>query len=232
MLTVRKALTSTVGRKFIMGASGLLLVGFLFVHIATNLLLYAKTGESFNAAVARLWSLGSLVYLLELGLAALFASHIVVAITLKRGHREARPDSYRMSVSKGTVHNNPASRNMAVTGIILLVFLILHILQFRFGPGISEGYSVVINGKTERDLYRVVTEAFKNPIYVALYVAVMLFLGSHLRHGFWSAFQSLGVLAPRISKVIYALGFCLAFVLAAAFLFIPIWIYFDLGAGL
>jgi succinate dehydrogenase / fumarate reductase cytochrome b subunit len=99
---------------------------------------------------------------------------------------------------------------------------------FRFGPGIEEGYAVSdpTHGPM-RDLHRVVVETFQSPYWVAGYVLAMLLLGSHLRHGFWSAFQSLGLAYPKYSKAIYGFGVFLATLLAVGFLFIPVYMHFS-----
>ena len=78
-----------------------------------------------------------------------------------------------------------------------------------------------------RDLHTLVWEVFQNPIYVAWYVGALIFLGFHLRHGFWSAFQSLGVHHPRFTPVIYSVGILVAIIISVGFLGIPLWIYFT-----
>ena len=116
---------------------------------------------------------------------------------------------------------------MIITGVILLVFIILHIAQFKFGPGVAEGYVATVDGKEVRDLHRLVVETFRQPIWAVGYMGVMVLLGLHLRHGFWSAFQSLGLLSPRLSGVISLVGVVLAALLAVGFLGIPLWILVD-----
>jgi succinate dehydrogenase / fumarate reductase cytochrome b subunit len=116
---------------------------------------------------------------------------------------------------------------MIITGVILLVFIILHIAQFKFGPGVAEGYVATVDGKEVRDLHRLVVETFRQPIWAVGYMGVMVLLGLHLRHGFWSAFQSLGMINPRLSGVISLIGVALALLLAVGFLGIPLWILVD-----
>ena len=108
---------------------------------------------------------------------------------------------------------------MAITGSILLVFLVLHVAQFKFGTFDTKEYPpVTIDGKEMQDLYSRVADAFSNPLIVVLYVAVMAMLGLHLRHGFWSAFQSLGAMNPRMTPLIYGIGVIGAIVLAVGFM--------------
>lgn len=229
MPTLRQMLSSSVGRKYLMAVSGLSLVLFTILHLLGNLALYLPTGTVLNAYADNLMSYGALTTAAEVGLLAVFALHIVMAIVIKRCHAAARPNRYRIQKSKGILQSNVASRSMIISGIVLLVFLIVHVIQFRFGPSIADGYIFDLEGRQVRDLYRLVVEVFQSPVTVSFYVGAMVVLGLHLRHGFWSAFQSLGMVAPRYSRLFYATGLVLGVVLAVGFLFIPIWIYFGLG---
>ena len=120
---------------------------------------------------------------------------------------------------------NISSKTMIWTGLILAVFTVIHLINFKYGPGIEEGYTFVLDGETARDLYRLVAESFAREVYVVPYVLCMILLGYHIRHGFWSAFQSLGVNHPRYTPVIYGIGVLAAIVLGVGFLAIPIWFY-------
>ena len=215
-------------QKYLMAVSGLGMVGFVITHLLGNLLLYRSEGTAFNNYAHSLEGLGGLLYLAEYGLLGIAILHVIVAVTLTLKKRRARSTGYAMVRSKGgESKSNLSSRYMAITGTVLLIFIVLHVIHFKFGPGIAEGYTVDIKGDTARDLHRYVVEEFQKPVYVALYMSVMVFLGFHIRHGFWSAFQSLGTNAPRYSKAIYAVGIALAFLLSIGFLGIPLWIYFG-----
>jgi len=110
---------------------------------------------------------------------------------------------------------------MIYTGILLFTFLVVHLKTFKFGPH----YTSTVEGVEIRDLHTLVWEVFQNPAYVIGYVVVLIFMGFHLRHGFWSAFQSLGISHPKYSPFIHALGIFTAVALAVGFLGIPIFIY-------
>ena len=217
-----------------MGASGLALVGFLVMHLLGNLLLYLPTGSAFNEYAQKLHSFGPLMYVAEVGLLVLFLMHAVLAIKLKIENKAARGSSYDSLKTKGGPSRwSLASTNMAVSGIVILIFLVVHIRQLRFGPSIESGYVATVKGEQSRDLYRLVFETFKNPSYMWFYVVVMLLLGAHLLHGFWSAFQSLGVMRPRFSKAINVLAILIALMFAIGFLGIPLYIHYVLpGAPL
>ena len=120
---------------------------------------------------------------------------------------------------------------MIYTGIVLLVFVVVHIKTFKYGPG-SQGekeYTSVVNGVEMRDLHKLVMETFQDPVYVGFYAIAMVLLGLHLSHAIWSAFQSIGFYHPRYTPVLYTGGRVLAFLIAAGFFIVPVWIYFMGG---
>ena len=210
-----------------MALTGLCLFGFVCVHLAGNLLLFVGA-DTFNKYSNHLTSLGPILYLVETVLAALFLIHMYTAVTVTWGNWRARTSRYSKSVSRGDPSlMTLSSKTMIWTGLLLLVFTIVHLVTFKYGPGISEGYVTTIDGEQMRDLYRLVVESFSNPLYSLYYVVSMVFLGFHLRHGFWSAIQSLGGFHPRLTPVMYGLGLVAAVVLGVGFLVIPIWFYFG-----
>jgi len=216
---------STVGKKILMALTGLSLVGFVCVHLAGNLLLYAGPG-AFNLYAHKLISMGPLIYLAEAILAGFFLVHMVSAVSVTWSNWKARPDSYKVSAGQGySSRMNISSKTMIWTGIILGVFTVIHLINFKWGPGIEQGYTYNLDGEAVRDLYRLVTESFTREVYVIPYVACMILLFSHLRHGFWSAFQSLGANHPSYMPIISAVGIVIAVVLGTGFLGIPIWFY-------
>ena len=221
-----KALCSTVGKKYIMALTGLSLVGFVITHFLANLLLYLPSGDKYNAYSHGLFSWGALIYIAEAGLALLFLIHIVTAVQLKLKNKKARPEKYKHSMKTKHIETaNTSSKTMVVTGIILALFLVLHVKTFRFGPGIEQGYVTTLQGETARDLTRLVVEEFQNPLYVIIYCFVMIVFGIHIRHGIWSAFQSLGFLNEKYSGPLHKLSLVIAIVMSAGFFFIPIWLY-------
>src|SRR5690606_25588032 len=217
-------LNSTLGKKFIMGASGLLLIGYLIIHLAANLMIFIPDGgRMLNTYSHTLHKLGPLLLVARIVLAALFIGHIVSGIRVVVQNRRARTSRYAMTASKGGPSKmSVASRWMAVTGMILLVFVPLHVSMFTLGPY----YETVIDGEPMRDIYRLVVQRFKEPGTVIFYAAVMLFLLLHLAHGFWSALQSLGALNKRWLPIAYTTGVVLATLLAAGFFVLPIYTYF------
>jgi succinate dehydrogenase / fumarate reductase cytochrome b subunit len=229
MIPLRQALRSTVGKKLVMAITGLALTLFVITHLAGNLQLFLKDGTKFNQYAHMLQSLGWLLYVAEAGLLFFVLAHAVNGILIKGKNWSARGEvKYSRYRTKGSPSlQNLSTHSMIVSGLTILVFLVIHISHFKFGKNIAEGYVTTINGVEVRDLHRLVVETFKQPVWALGYMGVMVLLGLHLRHGFWSAFQSLGAMSPRLSSLIYALGVVLAILLALGFLGIPLWILVD-----
>jgi succinate dehydrogenase / fumarate reductase cytochrome b subunit len=216
---------SSVAKKFLNALTGSGLGLFVIVHLSENLLLLTGNPDDYNRWAHFLFSFGPLLTLLELGLAAFFIVHIWSALMVYWDKLTARPTGYRVYRSAGwTSRQTLSSQTMIYTGLVLLAFVIWHVMTFRFGPH----YTVTVDGIEMRDLHRLVVEVFSNPVNVAIYVAVMIFLGFHLRHGFWSALQSLGAYHPRWTPLWYTGGAIVALVLALGFIVIPVWVYLYL----
>jgi succinate dehydrogenase / fumarate reductase, cytochrome b subunit len=216
--------TSPIGKKIITGITGLGLTLFVLVHLLGNLTLFAGS-KAYNQLAHFIDSLGILLYLIEFILLAIAIFHVVMGITIRLNTLKARPVGYSQLKSAGTPSKQSiSSRSMLITGMVLLGFLILHLTTFKFGVY----YSTVINGVEMRDLSSLVIEKFQNPIYAFGYAGVMIVLAFHLRHGIWSAGQSIGVLDSKMSPVIYAIALILAILIALGFIALPISIYFNL----
>ncbi len=218
------SLWSSVARKAFMALTGLALIGFLIVHLLGNLILLSGDADAFNLYSNIYASMGSLLYVIEAGLVAFFLIHIISGITVAIGKMKARPIAYKkVANAGGPSRKSVSSVSMIYTGTILFVFLVFHIVSLKYGAH----YDVTIAGEKVRDLHKLVIENFQQPYIVGGYVITMLLLGFHLRHGFWSAFQSLGALQPRFSGLIYAIGVLIAILFAIGFIIIPIWIFLN-----
>ncbi len=216
---------SSVAKKIVNAITGIGLFLFVIVHLSENLLLLTGNPGDFNRWAHFLFSLGPLLTVMELGLLAFFLVHIWSALVVYGDKLKARPSGYEVvRAAGGASRKTLSSQTMIYTGLVLLVFLVWHVATFRFGPE----YMTEIDGVAVRDLHRLVVEFFSNPWNVVAYVAVMVFLGFHLRHGFWSALQSLGAYHPRWTPVWYTGGLVVALVLAVGFIVIPVWVYFSL----
>jgi succinate dehydrogenase / fumarate reductase cytochrome b subunit len=193
---------TSVGKKQIMGVTGLLLCGFLFTHFLGNLTMFVSA-DAFNKYSHTLTS-NPLIYLAEAGLGVLFLSHIVMALKLTIENKAARPVQYYMRETSGR-GSTFASSTMPYTGAIALIFLVIHILGLKFGTH----YTTTVGGVEMRDIYKTTVEYFADPLHVLGYVVAVVALGIHVSHGFWSAFQSLGFttsnLVPRFPVLSLAL---------------------------
>lgn len=230
MPSLLKALKSQVGRKILTGVTGVGLILFIIGHLIGNLTIFGGA-EAFNSYTYQLESLGVLLYIIEFVLVVGFLLHAYLGISIWWNRRKARPEGYEKYQSKGgPSHNTWASRSMIFTGIVLLVFLVIHIDTFKLG----ETEMIALEGmdaQNARDLKSLVIEKFTSPLYAFGYTFVMILLGFHLKHGFWSAFTSLTMKHKKYSAVIYTVGVIFAILMAVGFLFIPLYIYFTGGEG-
>ncbi len=215
---------STVASKILIALTGLSLVGFLCLHLAGNLLLYAGPA-TFNSYAHALIS-NPLVIPAELGLVAIFVLHLLEASLMWLADRGARPVAYKVTrYAGGASRKTVASSVMFWTGLTTLVFLVIHVGTMKFGAW----YTTTIDGESVRDLSRLVVEVFQRPGWVAFYAVCMIVLGCHLWHGFSSAFESLGLNHPRFTPRVLKAGKVLAVLLGAGFLSLPVWIFFFGG---
>lgn len=223
---------TSVGRKLFTGLTGLLLVGFVIGHLAGNMTLFMGN-QAVNEYAFFLEDFlhGMALPFAEIGLILMFGVHIVSALSATKQNRTGRSQGYAVvRDAGGRSHKTASSKTMAVTGIVLMLFVVLHVLQFKFGifvgrpddylysPGPDSTHKV-------RDLYRIVVETFKNPLWVGLYTAVMIGLGFHLRHGIWSAFQTLGLISPRLRAFLVPAAVVLAILLAVGFIMLPVYLF-------
>ena len=214
---------SPLGKKIITGITGLGLSLFVMFHMVGNLTLLVDS-KAYNRLAHFLDSLGVLLYAIEFVLLGLAVFHIVVGISIRLNSLQARPIGYTQIKSAGEPSKQSlSSRSMAITGIILLGFLILHLASFKFGTY----YTTVIDGVEMRNLSRLVIEKFHSPVYAFGYAGVMVMLGVHLRHGIWSAWQSIGALNSKVSPLVYAIALILAVSIAIGFIVLPLSIFFG-----
>jgi succinate dehydrogenase / fumarate reductase, cytochrome b subunit len=217
----RRVLSSTVGTKLLIGLTGLGLFVYLITHLAGNALIFAGP-DAFNAYAHALIS-NPLIVPIEIGLLLLFLIHIYKTIANYVKNQAARPSGYAEKKLAGhTSRKGVASSTMIVTGVIVALFVIIHVKQFRFGS-----YYQTVADAGVRDLYRTEIEVFSNPFWVAFYVIATLLAGVHLRHGIASGFQSLGFDHPLYTRRLTAWSLVLAIVIAGGLAAIPVWVYFT-----
>lgn len=225
------ALQTTIGRKILTGLTGIFLTLFLVAHLSGNLsLLLPDGGEAFNRYAEFLHNLGPLLWIAEIILVILFLTHAYIGISIYINKKKARPVNYSYYKSQGgPSKQNFASRSMLISGSIILLFVILHVMHFKYHLFSPETYMTSYDGAEMVDLAKHVEVAFLNPWIVAAYSFVMILIGVHLKHGVWSAFISLGAKNPKVTPVLYVIGGVVAVLLAAGFLLLPLYIYINGG---
>lgn len=227
MPTLLEAARSQIGRKFLTGITGVVLIIFVISHLIGNLTLFSSNPQGFNEYTYALESLGILLYIAEAGLVLVFGIHAYLGLNIWWKRRKVRPQKYEVYSSKGGASKQGlSSRSMAFTGAVLLIFLFIHLGTFKFG--LTEP-TVLSGGQEGRDLKTLVIDTFQDPLYAFSYTFVMVLLGIHLGHGVWSSFTSLTMKDSKLSALIYSAGVVIGILLAVGFLFIPLYIYFGGG---
>ncbi|WP_145179387.1 succinate dehydrogenase cytochrome b subunit [Gimesia aquarii] len=218
-------LSSSIGQKFVMGITGLLLCGFLVVHLAGNLLVYVGA-KAYNNYAHELHSM-MLLPVAEVGLFLLLFVHIALAFKLTRDNQRARHISYRETQTKIQEKPSLFSRTpmgetsswMFISGSIILGFLVIHMIDMKLQANPTVDY-------TDAKPYDIIVQVLGSSLSAPFYIVGTIVLGFHLSHGFWSAFQSLGLNHPKYMPWIKKLAIIFAFVIAAGFVSLPIWGYF------
>lgn len=211
---------STIGQKVIVATSGLSLSLFCFGHMAGNLLLI-KGAEAYNRYAYAMIT-NPLLIPVELVLLLIFFMHLAVALRINYNNRAAK--GMRSVANAKNKGSSFAARTMVYSGLLLLVFVILHLVTFKYGPH----YTISYDGIEMRDLYKLVVEKFKQPLYLVYYVFSMIVLGLHLSHGLKGSLQSLGFLSSQ-NKLLTKISWAITLTIAGGFSAQPIYLFFFGG---
>ncbi len=221
--TPKVAKTNSVAKKVVMAVSGIILLLFLIAHAVGNLHVF-QGAESFNGysewlrtfgepALGYRWFLTGLEAVLLVSVLA----HIAAAVALWRQAKRARPVGYVMKKSPAQSY---ASRTMRWGGVIIGLFIVYHILDLTVGVANPDG--------TDSTPYSRLVASFQNPIATTVYVVALILLGMHLRHGIWSATQTLGQSNKRRERTVNAFAIAFSTLLIAGFLIVPFSVLFGL----
>ena len=226
-----KTLTeSSLGKKALMAVSGIVLFGFVFVHMAGNLKMYMGE-EAFNQYADGLRELGApffphsgLLWVARIVLLAAVLVHMWAAWAVWRQAKAARGKSY---VKHRYVQADYAVRTMRWGGVIILLFIIYHLLHLTFGtvhPDFQPPTEVVMDGHVveKHNAYHNVVTGLANPLVALVYIVANLALGFHLYHGVWSLFQTLGLNHPRYNALRRYAAAAFAFIVTAGNVSFPI----------
>ncbi|MEN9810990.1 MAG: hypothetical protein RLZZ488_2557 [Pseudomonadota bacterium] len=222
---ILKYLNSSIGRKYVMALSGLVWVGFVLAHMIGNLLIFAGK-EAYNVYSHKLIN-NPLIYLAEAALVIFIGAHAYTGISLRLRNNRAKPTLYAVTPTsaKGA---SLASKTMIWSGSITLVFLILHLISFKYGANytyMKDGVEVFVDGIKVRDIHQLVVESFEKPGYVIWYSFCLVLVGLHLYHGVASSFQTLGLNHPKFNNAVKAFGWIYAIVVALGFLAVPLYVF-------
>jgi len=190
-------LNSSIGKKALMAVSGLVLVGFIISHLLGNLLIFGGP-DALNAYGAKLRHLGWWLWAMRVFLLVMAGLHITTSVELAIENRRARPQRYRVQRYAETT---PAARAMLVSGGLVLVYLVYHLLHFTFrvtNPELSHG----VDALGRHDIYTMVVRSFQRAPIALAYIAGMACVCLHLSHGTASAFQTLGLTTERMIPVL------------------------------
>jgi len=228
---IANAFSSSIGKKLIMGLTGLFLISFLVVHCFLNcFVFFDNTGVLFNEGahfMATNWIIRAMEVVLMLGLLL----HIVQGARLTFENQAARPVKY--AYHDGKSNSKWYSRSMGLLGTLLLIFLIVHLTDFwwvsRFSGIEHFNGGTAADAMGNEDLYKVMLVKFSEPWRVILYVLAMVSLAYHLLHGFASTFQTFGWNHKKYTPIIKSLGVVFSIVVPLLFALMPIAIYFGWG---
>lgn len=213
---LRRTLESSIGKKVLMACTGLGLIGFLIGHLVGNLTLYADAeGETFTAYATTLNSNPALP-VIEVGLTLLFLAHIVLAFKVTRENRDARGKGYTLRNDHGA--RTPGSRSMMITGVLILAFIIIHLVDFRFDKPELEEMSL---------LGGMVKSRLGGTVGFLIYLGAMVPLTLHLSHAFQSALQTLGLNHPKYNCLIKTTSIGLALIIGLGFASFPLVYFFG-----
>lgn len=219
---MKKYLNSSIGRKQVVAATGLMLILFVVGHLAGNLTFFFGP-KLFNAYAHKLAHLRPGLYLIEGGLLFVFLIHIYFTVLLVHDNIRSRPIDYE--VKKSTEQRSLATRLMPLSGVIVFLFVIWHLIDFTFADK-NGAQSYLGNAPINYELYGVVYNAFKNPLHSALYIIAMWAIGMHLSHGIESFSQTFGIKNLENALLIQRISNTAAVLVAGTFSLIPVYVLF------
>ncbi|MBI4245390.1 MAG: succinate dehydrogenase cytochrome b subunit [Planctomycetes bacterium] len=208
--------SSSVGKKIIMSITGIFLCLFLVVHLSGNFLLFKNDGGAAFNHYSEFMSTNIFIRIGEIILFIGILAHIIDALVLTIKNKQARPIQYFMT--DPSANTAFTSRFMAITGLTVLIFLVIHLRTFMVEHRFYEAKETMFDS---------VKTAFENPYYSSLYIVAMVLLGFHLHHGFQSSFQSLGINHNKYTPLIKKLSLLFSIIIPFGFATMPAYFYFK-----
>ncbi|MES2572006.1 MAG: succinate dehydrogenase cytochrome b subunit [Verrucomicrobiota bacterium] len=207
--------STSIGKKWIVALTGLVLIGYVIGHMAGNLQIFAGP-EKINAYAAFLHSLPGPLWAIRIFLIVAFVLHIVTTIKLAVENRAAkgRQNEYRASTSP-----RPAKKTMVLSGLVVLAFVVLHLAHFTL-RSLDPRFHALPRG--EYDVHSMVILGFQNPWYSGFYIVAIFLLCMHLSHGFQSLLQTLGINSRKVRTPIILGGQALSWFIFAGYISVPV----------
>jgi succinate dehydrogenase / fumarate reductase cytochrome b subunit len=238
-------LNSSVGAKLAVAVTGMLLVGFVLVHMLGNIQILVGlfdrelAVDMLNGYAEHLKSLGPLLWVARGSLLLILLIHLTLALRLFVKNRDARPIRYEY---ERTLVATMAARTMWLTGLVILAFIVFHLMHFSFGwidsapaevQGTPGGTNLralreVNDGKERHDVYTMVIVGFRNVPVSISYIIAQLFLGAHLIHGTRSMFQTLGINHVKYNRAIRGLAYAVTGAIVAGNILMPLTVMFRI----
>ena len=210
--------STSVGKKLQMSLTGLFLIIFLLVHCYINSLIWIDKHD-FEAA-AHFMGTNTVIHIVEVGLFAFLILHTIQGLNLFLKNKKKRGSRY--AVNAANQNSKWYSRSMGILGSLLLIFLVLHTAAFWAPNRFSQ-----VTGNGELDLYNMMKEAFQSGFVVVIYVLGCIALSWHLLHGFFSAFQTLGLATNKYKGLIKTVGTAFSIIIPFIFIMMPLSFYFG-----
>lgn len=218
-----EALGTSIGKKFIMAITGIVLILFLIIHLIGNLTLFGGP-EAFNGYVETLDIVKPIIRVIEVFLALVFILHIFNGVKLWFENKKAKSIDNKISARRE--NTTFSARTTILTGSIIFIFLVLHLATFWYAFNFTGQPHEYASG-----YYQIVVEWFQLPWYSIIYIIAVIILGFHLNHGFQSAFQTLGWNHNKYFSFIQKFGTAYAVVMALGFASLPIYFLFFYGGN-
>ncbi len=226
MRRILALLRTSVGRKVLMAATGFLLIGFLLTHLFGNLYVF-QGREALNAYAAWLKA-NPILWPARIGLVAVFGLHVWLGISLARDNRAARPLRYHNGLDQPL--STVTSRSMALTGLVVLAFVIYHLAHFTFGAVLPDAYAQV-DAQGRHDVYGMLVAGFRNPWIAGSYVVAVTLLGIHLAHAGQSFLQTIGVRYEYANQLVKNLGLALIAAITLGNLALPVLVFLGFAGS-
>ncbi len=215
--------TSSIGKKLMLSLAGIFLITFLLVHMGINLLVIIFDDPMVYNKAAHFMMTNILIKIFEIVLFGGLLLHVIYALILQVQNWIARPKRY----NKANYANiSFFSKFMIHTAAIILVFLVIHLVDFYFKAKFGHGAEIMVEGKLYHDLAAEIVDKFKMLPFVIFYISAFIFLGFHLMHGFQSAFKTLGMDHKKYTPIVQVLAIIYSVVVVAGYSIIPLVIYF------